>query len=111
MNLDEAYDLIESCLDYDKDMSDYPERYELALQIAKELFQKQTPMKYSDEKELLIIDQKQVTIQHSIVNFLREFEYDCSIHDYHYGVLYVKNRRHIKIYSDLFTQKIKDIQL
>lgn len=41
----EAYQLIESCLDYDKDMSEYPERYEMALQIAREVFHKQTPVK------------------------------------------------------------------
>lgn len=41
----EAYALIESCLEYDKDMSDYPDRYEKALQIAKEIFDKQVSRK------------------------------------------------------------------
>ena len=45
MKPEEAYNLIELCLDYDKDMSEYPERYEMALQIAREVFQKQTPVK------------------------------------------------------------------
>ena len=45
MKPEEAYNLIEMCLDYDKDMSDYPERYEMALQIAREVFHKQTPVK------------------------------------------------------------------
>lgn len=45
MKLNEAYDLIESCLDYDKSMSEHPERYEMVLQITAEVFQKQTPMK------------------------------------------------------------------
>ena len=39
MKPEEAYDLIESCLEYDKDMSEYPERYEMALKIAREVFQ------------------------------------------------------------------------
>ena len=41
----EAYDLIELCLDYDKGMSDNPDRYDVALQIAREAFYKQIPMK------------------------------------------------------------------
>ena len=45
MKPEEAYDLIELCLDYDKDMSEYPERYEMALQIAREALRKQEPMK------------------------------------------------------------------
>ena len=44
MDPEEAYDLIELCLDYDKDMSEYPERYEMALQIAREALRKQEPM-------------------------------------------------------------------
>lgn len=53
MTLEEAYDLIELCLDYDKSMSDYPERYEMALQIAREVFHKQTPVRpiYDHEYE------------------------------------------------------------
>lgn len=45
MKPEEAYNLIELCLDYDKDMSDYPERYEMALQVARDVFHKQTPVK------------------------------------------------------------------
>ena len=45
MKPEEAYNLIELCLDYDKDMSEYPERYEMALQIARDVFHKQTPVK------------------------------------------------------------------
>ena len=45
MKPDEAYNLIALCLDYDKDMSEHPERYEMALQIAREVFHKQTPAK------------------------------------------------------------------
>lgn len=41
----EAYQLIESCLEYDKDMSDNPEAYVEAIGIAKEVFDKQEPMK------------------------------------------------------------------
>lgn len=49
MSQEEAYRLIELCLEYDKDMSDYPERYDMALCIAMEVFQKQVPMKpYND---------------------------------------------------------------
>ena len=46
----EAYQLIESCLEYDKDMSEYPERYEMALQIAREVFHKQIPKKPSEQR-------------------------------------------------------------
>ena len=45
MKPEEAYNLIELCLDYDKDMSDCPEKYERALQIAREVFDKQRPVK------------------------------------------------------------------
>ena len=45
MKPEEAYNLIELCLDYDKDMSEHPEKYERALQIAREVFDKQRPMK------------------------------------------------------------------
>ena len=45
MTPEEAYNLIELCLEYDKDMSEYPERYDMALQIAREMFHKQTPVK------------------------------------------------------------------
>ena len=45
MKPEEAYNLIELCLDYDKDMSEHPEKYERALQIAREVFLKQTPVK------------------------------------------------------------------
>ena len=45
MKPEEAYNLIELCLDYDKDMSEHPEKYERALQIAREVFHKQTPVK------------------------------------------------------------------
>lgn len=45
MSQEEAYRLIELCLEYDKDMSDYPERYDMALCIAREVFQKQVPVK------------------------------------------------------------------
>lgn len=45
MKPEEAYNLIELCLDYDKDMSERPERYEMALQIARDVFYKQTPEK------------------------------------------------------------------
>ena len=45
MRPEEAYNLIKLCLDYDKDMSEYPERFEMALQIAREVFHKQTPLK------------------------------------------------------------------
>ena len=41
----EAYQLIESCLWYDKDMSETPEAYVEAIRIAKEVFDKQEPMK------------------------------------------------------------------
>ena len=41
----EAYQLIESCLEYDKDMSENPEAYENAIRLAKEVFVKQKPMK------------------------------------------------------------------
>ena len=41
----EAYQLIESCLDYDKDMSENPEAYVEAIGIAKEVFDKQEQMK------------------------------------------------------------------
>ena len=41
----EAYQLIESCLEYDKDMSENPEAYENAIRLAKEVFDKQEPMK------------------------------------------------------------------
>lgn len=40
----EAYQLIESCLDYDKDMSENPEAYENAIRLAKEVFDKHEPM-------------------------------------------------------------------
>ena len=50
MKHEEAYDLIESCLEYDKDMSEYPERYEMALQIAREVFQKQIPKKPLEQR-------------------------------------------------------------
>lgn len=42
MKPEEAYNLIELCLDYDKNMSEQPERYERALHIAREVFHKQT---------------------------------------------------------------------
>ena len=42
---EEAYELIALCLDYDKGMSEHPERYEMTLRIAREVFQKQVPMK------------------------------------------------------------------
>lgn len=41
----EAYQLIESCLEYDKDMSDNPEVYVEAIRLAKDVFDKQEPMK------------------------------------------------------------------
>lgn len=41
----EAYQLIKSCLEYDKDMSDNPEVYVEAIRLAKEVFDKQGPMK------------------------------------------------------------------
>ncbi len=41
----EAYQLIESCLDYDKDMSENPEAYVEAIRLAKEVFDKQEQMK------------------------------------------------------------------
>lgn len=44
MSQEEAYRLIESCLEYDKDMSEYPERYDMALHIAREVFRRQTPV-------------------------------------------------------------------
>ena len=40
----EAYQLIKSCLEYDKDMSDNPEDYVEAIRLAKEVFDKQEPM-------------------------------------------------------------------
>jgi len=43
--IQKAYNLIESCLEYDKDMSESPDRYEKALQIAKEIFDKQVSRK------------------------------------------------------------------
>ena len=45
MKPEEAYNLIELCFYYDKEMSEYPERYDMALQIAREVFHKQTPVK------------------------------------------------------------------
>ena len=45
MEPEEAYSLIELCLNYDKHMSECPERYEMTLQIAREAFHKQTPVK------------------------------------------------------------------
>ena len=45
MKHEEAYNLIELCLYYDKQMSEYPERYDMALQIARDAFHKQTPVK------------------------------------------------------------------
>lgn len=45
MKPEEAYELIALCLDYDKDMSEHPERYEMALRIAREVFHKQTAVK------------------------------------------------------------------
>lgn len=45
MSQEESYRIIELCLEYDKDMSEYPERYDVALRIAREVFQKQVPMK------------------------------------------------------------------
>ena len=44
MKPEEAYNLIELCLNYDKDMSECPERYEMALQIARDVFHKQVPV-------------------------------------------------------------------
>lgn len=41
----EAYQLIKSCLEYDKDMSENPEAYENAIRLAKEVFVKQEQMK------------------------------------------------------------------
>lgn len=41
----EAYQLIKSHLEYDKDMSENPEAYENAIRLAKEAFNKQKPMK------------------------------------------------------------------
>ena len=46
----EAYQLIESCLEYDKDMSENPEAYENAIRLAKEVFGKQDPMKVTGRK-------------------------------------------------------------
>ena len=52
MKHEEAYNLIELCLHYDKQMSECPERYEMALQIARDAFYKQTPVKpFVDEGE------------------------------------------------------------
>ena len=45
MKPEEAYNLIELCLNYDKNMSEHPEKYEMALQIARDVFHKQTPVK------------------------------------------------------------------
>ena len=45
MSQEEAYRLIELCLVYDKDMSEYPEKYDMALRITREVFQKQIPVK------------------------------------------------------------------
>ena len=45
MKHEEAYNLIELCLYYDKQMSECPERYDMALQIARDVFHKQTPVK------------------------------------------------------------------
>ena len=45
MKHEEAYNLIELCFYYDKEMSEYPERYDMALQIARDAFHKQTPVK------------------------------------------------------------------
>ena len=41
----EAYQLIESCLEYAKDMSETPEAYVEAIRLAKEVFDKQEPVK------------------------------------------------------------------
>ena len=41
----EAYQLIESCLEYDKGMSENPEAYDEAIRLAKEAFDKQEPVK------------------------------------------------------------------
>ena len=48
MKPEEAYDLIESCLEYDKDMSDYPERYDMALQIVREMLKKERTNSFVD---------------------------------------------------------------
>ena len=44
----EAYKLIESCLEYDKDMSEYPERYDMALQIARGALKKERTNSFVD---------------------------------------------------------------
>ena len=41
----EAYQLIESCLEYDKGMSENPEACIEAIRLAKEVFDKQDPIK------------------------------------------------------------------
>ena len=41
----EAYQLIKSHLDYDKDRSENPEAYVEAIRLAKEVFDKQEPIK------------------------------------------------------------------
>ena len=45
MTNEEAYDLIELCLDYDKDMSEHPERYDMALRIARKALLREIPLK------------------------------------------------------------------
>lgn len=66
MKPEEAYNLIELCLDYDKDMSEHPEKYEKALQIAKEIFEKQDPMKVTSAGKYF-----------NCSNFDIMFNYDC----------------------------------
>ena len=45
----EAYQLIESCLEHDKGMSENPEAYVEAIRLAKEVFDKQDPIKPAKE--------------------------------------------------------------
>ena len=76
MKHEEAYNLIELCLYYDKQMSEYPERYDMALQIARDAFHKQTPVKPCvDEGEYVcsVCD----TLEHSTLGKGDEYCWHC----------------------------------